>query len=258
MATPSCSTFSTTAWRASKALLRRPRRGRGGGGRCRDSARKALKLIEVDYEVLPHVTDVDEAMKPSRSAAARDMLHRAASTPSPTAPSNIAKPQPVRPRRCRSGLQGGRRHRRAHLQDRADAPGLHRAACLRGEREFRRHRRTVGLHPGPFRLTASTAPNCSAWRSRSCASPPRRSAAASAARPMSGPSRSRWRCRARRAAGQAGDDARGGVPRLRAHQRHLDRRQDRREEGRHHHRRIGDAALHLRPLSRTRGPSSAP
>ena len=27
-------------------------------------ARKALKLIEVEYEVLPHVTDVDEAMKP--------------------------------------------------------------------------------------------------------------------------------------------------------------------------------------------------
>ena len=27
-------------------------------------ARKAARLIEVDYEVLPHVTDVDEAMKP--------------------------------------------------------------------------------------------------------------------------------------------------------------------------------------------------
>lgn len=27
-------------------------------------ARKALKLIEVDYETLPHITDVDEAMKP--------------------------------------------------------------------------------------------------------------------------------------------------------------------------------------------------
>ncbi len=27
-------------------------------------AKKALRLIEVDYEVLPHVTDVDEAMKP--------------------------------------------------------------------------------------------------------------------------------------------------------------------------------------------------
>ncbi|MCT8973879.1 xanthine dehydrogenase family protein molybdopterin-binding subunit [Microbaculum marinisediminis] len=30
----------------------------------RSVARKALKLIKVDYEVLPHVTDVDEAMKP--------------------------------------------------------------------------------------------------------------------------------------------------------------------------------------------------
>ncbi len=28
------------------------------------TARKALRLIEVDYEVLPHVTDVDEAMRP--------------------------------------------------------------------------------------------------------------------------------------------------------------------------------------------------
>ena len=27
-------------------------------------ARKAARLVEVDYEVLPHVTDVDEAMKP--------------------------------------------------------------------------------------------------------------------------------------------------------------------------------------------------
>ncbi|MCX7064897.1 MAG: xanthine dehydrogenase family protein molybdopterin-binding subunit, partial [Proteobacteria bacterium] len=29
-----------------------------------ETARKALKLIKVDYQVLPHVTDVDEAMKP--------------------------------------------------------------------------------------------------------------------------------------------------------------------------------------------------
>ena len=28
------------------------------------TARKALKLIKVDYEILPHVTDVEEAMKP--------------------------------------------------------------------------------------------------------------------------------------------------------------------------------------------------
>ncbi len=29
-----------------------------------ETARQALKLIKVDYEMLPHVTDVDEAMKP--------------------------------------------------------------------------------------------------------------------------------------------------------------------------------------------------
>ena len=29
-----------------------------------ETARKALKLIRIDCEVLPHVTDVDEAMKP--------------------------------------------------------------------------------------------------------------------------------------------------------------------------------------------------
>ncbi len=52
-------------------------------------ARKALKLIEVDYEVLPHVTDVDEAM-----AADAPLLHEnmftANLTPAPTKPSNIA------------------------------------------------------------------------------------------------------------------------------------------------------------------------
>ena len=30
-----------------------------------NTARKALKLIKVDYKILPHVTDVDEAMKPN-------------------------------------------------------------------------------------------------------------------------------------------------------------------------------------------------
>ncbi|HUF88236.1 MAG TPA: xanthine dehydrogenase family protein molybdopterin-binding subunit [Thermohalobaculum sp.] len=52
-------------------------------------ARKALKLIEVDYEELPHVTDVDEAMKPDApvlheeggdetvpAAVSRNVMHR--------------------------------------------------------------------------------------------------------------------------------------------------------------------------------------
>jgi CO/xanthine dehydrogenase Mo-binding subunit len=53
------------------------------------TAKEALKLIKVDYEVLPHVTDVDEAMKP-----AAPLLHEAVFTdgvdPRPTNPSNIA------------------------------------------------------------------------------------------------------------------------------------------------------------------------
>ena len=52
-------------------------------------ARKALKLIVVDYEVLPHVTDVDEAMAPDAPLLHEDMF-TANVTPKPTKPSNIA------------------------------------------------------------------------------------------------------------------------------------------------------------------------
>ncbi|MGH6927734.1 MAG: 4-hydroxybenzoyl-CoA reductase subunit alpha, partial [Dongiaceae bacterium] len=37
-------------------------------------ARKALKLIKVDYQVLAHVTDVDEAMKPGAPVLHPDMF----------------------------------------------------------------------------------------------------------------------------------------------------------------------------------------
>ena len=53
------------------------------------TAEEALSLIKVEYEVLPHVTDVDEAMKPSAP-----LLHAACFTkgvePKPTVSSNIA------------------------------------------------------------------------------------------------------------------------------------------------------------------------
>src|SRR5688572_27005041 len=55
-----------------------------------NTARQALKLIKVDYEVLPHVTDVDEAMKPNAP-----LLHAAiftdGVTPKPKKPSNIVR-----------------------------------------------------------------------------------------------------------------------------------------------------------------------
>lgn len=52
-------------------------------------ARKALKLIEVKYEILPHVTDVDEAMKPGAPILHKDMITDGVE-PAPTKPSNIA------------------------------------------------------------------------------------------------------------------------------------------------------------------------
>src|SRR6266513_5014267 len=52
-------------------------------------ADQALALIEVDYEVLPHVIDVDEAMKPDAPLLFEDMITRGIDPP--PKPSNIAK-----------------------------------------------------------------------------------------------------------------------------------------------------------------------
>jgi CO/xanthine dehydrogenase Mo-binding subunit len=53
------------------------------------SARKALKLIAVEYEVLPHVTDVEKAMQPDAPVLHEDMFTEGLAT-QPEKPSNIA------------------------------------------------------------------------------------------------------------------------------------------------------------------------
>ncbi len=53
-------------------------------------AEEALALIEVDYEVLPHAIDVDDAMKPDAPLLFEDMITRGVE-PAPTKPSNISK-----------------------------------------------------------------------------------------------------------------------------------------------------------------------
>jgi CO/xanthine dehydrogenase Mo-binding subunit len=53
-------------------------------------AKRALKLIEVRYEVLPHVIDVAEAMKPDAPLLHEDM-YTIGVEPRPATPSNIAK-----------------------------------------------------------------------------------------------------------------------------------------------------------------------
>src|SRR6266478_1113979 len=53
-------------------------------------AEEAVALIEVDYEVLPHAIDVDEAMKPDAPLLFEDMITRGVE-PAPTKPSNTSK-----------------------------------------------------------------------------------------------------------------------------------------------------------------------
>ncbi|WFP74733.1 xanthine dehydrogenase family protein molybdopterin-binding subunit [Mesorhizobium sp. WSM4906] len=54
------------------------------------TARQALKLIEVDYEVLPHVTDVDEAMN-HHAPLINDAIFTEGLEEKPVKPSNVSK-----------------------------------------------------------------------------------------------------------------------------------------------------------------------
>ena len=53
-------------------------------------AKEALDLVKVDYEVLPHVLDVVEAMAPDAPLLHEDMI-TAGVEPAPSMPSNVAK-----------------------------------------------------------------------------------------------------------------------------------------------------------------------
>jgi CO/xanthine dehydrogenase Mo-binding subunit len=67
-------------------------------------ARRALKLIEVEYEVLPHVIDVVEAMRPD-APLLHDDLYTAGVEPKPETPSNVAKRVEIRQGDIEAGFQ---------------------------------------------------------------------------------------------------------------------------------------------------------
>lgn len=52
------------------------------------TAKKALQLIKVTYEILPHVTDVDEALKPD-APVLHDYIYTTGVEPKPKVPSNL-------------------------------------------------------------------------------------------------------------------------------------------------------------------------
>ena len=91
------------------------------------SRRRRVKLIEVEYEPLPAVLDVRDAMRPD-APILHEALRTAARRRRRTSPSNVAAHTAVRVRRRREGLRRGRRRRRARVHDEDGAPGLHRAA----------------------------------------------------------------------------------------------------------------------------------
>ena len=91
-------------------------------------ARKALGRIDVEYEVLPHVTDVEAAMAPD-APILHDHIFTEGVQPKSDKPSNIV-PASVRPRRPRQGLRGSRRGDRTHLPHGGRPSGLHRAARM--------------------------------------------------------------------------------------------------------------------------------
>ena len=193
-----------------------------------ETARQALKLIKVDYEILPHVTDVDEAMKPG-APIVQPHIRTTGVEPKPTKASNVSQKSRVRPRRRRRRLRAGRRHRRAQLQDRADAPGLHRAARVPRERRSRRPGRAVGDDAGPLHVPQ---------RLRDAARHRRREAqghvVGNRRRLRRQDARVDGTGRARAVAqgepsGEARDDARGSVPRDGPDLFDVDRREDRRD-----------------------------
>ena len=222
------------------------------------TARQALKLIEVDYEVLPHVTDVDEAMKRSAPAAQRHDLHRG-----PRGKAQQSRPTSPSARQFGHGDvdkgfgQADFVVERSFKTEQTHQGYIEPHACVASV-ELRRHRRPLGLHAGPFRLPPALRPTA-------------RHGSLEAARHLVGDRRRLRRqdpCLGRagragavaqgRPAGEARHDPRRGVPRLGPDQRHLDRRQDRRPQGRHRSPRPRRrCAIPAAPMPAC-GPSSAP
>ena len=152
-----------------------------------------------------------------RAAAARRHVHGRRRARRRATPSNIAKRIEFGTGRRRGRLQARPTWSSSALHHQAGAPGLHRAARLRGHRVRGRPGR-LWVHAR--RATCIVRAHCARLLGIGRGQDPRhrrpRSAAASAARPSSISSRWRWRCRGRRSRpGEDGDDARGGVPRHR-------------------------------------------
>ena len=98
--------------------------------RCRQAiATQALDLIDVEYEVLPFVIDVEAAMAPDAPILHDDLFTAGVDAEADQAIQHRQGCH-LQERRRRGRLQGGGRDRRRPLHHAAGASGLYRAACL--------------------------------------------------------------------------------------------------------------------------------
>ena len=219
--------------------------------------RQALKLIKVDYEVLPHVTDVDEAVKPSAP-----VLHANCFTegvePKPKKPSNIAKVTEFGHGDVEAGFEEAdvivernfktEQTHQGYIEPHACVASVSPDGtgelwvCTQGHFVYRNHcAMLLGMDVSKLRVTSSEIGGGFGGKTHVWAEPVALALSRKANRPV-----------------KIVMTPRRGVPRLGPDQRHLDRRQDRRQEGRHHHRGQGGTALCLAAPISPCGPNSAP
>ena len=134
-------------------------------------AKQALKLIKVDYEVLPHVIDVVEAMQPDAPLLHEDLI-TAGVEPAPKNAVQRRQARRVRHRRHRGRLQAGRRGRSSA---RSRPSRCTRATSSRTPASRacpRTARRSCGCRRRATGSCAPTARGCSAGTSARSASRP--------------------------------------------------------------------------------------
>src|SRR5438046_3948060 len=157
-------------------------------------AEEALDLIEVEYEVLPHVIDVEEAMKPNAPILHDDLFTQGVDPSPPRRPTlpsaspsarAISRPAGARPR---SRSSGATRPSRCTRPISSRMPAWSRSRPTGSARSSARARASSWCAPIARNCSASTSPISAPCRPRS--------AAGSAARRSS--TWSRWPSRCRR------------------------------------------------------------
>ena len=120
-------------------------------------AEEAAGLIRVEYDPLPPVLDVCDAMRDDAPLLHDDLYTDEFGEAISKEPSNVAKRFYYEPGRCGRGIRRRGCGDRAGIPYRDGAPGVHRAALLNGAVERRRARDRMDLHAGSFAVRQQLA-----------------------------------------------------------------------------------------------------